>query len=154
MDLITVAQAYHWFDHQAFVAQLQRVATANALLAIWTYTLAQINTELDQVVRDFYAGPIDAYWPAERRLVEEGYSSLKFPWPEVISPEFRLELNWTLPGLLGYLRTWSAVQRYQSVHSIDPVSVWQPELSRAWGDVSTHMVRWPMRVRAFRINPQ
>ncbi len=152
VDLITVAQSYHWFDHPAFQAQVQRIAMPNAVFAIWTYTLAQISTELDQVVRAFYAGPIDTFWPPERRLVEAGYSSLEFSWPEIAVPDFELELDWRLEDLLGYLRTWSAVQRYQAAHSTDPVSDWEPALGKAWGDASTRTVRWPMRVRAFRIN--
>lgn len=154
MELVTVAQAYHWFDHSSFVALLPRIATQNAVFAIWTYTLAQVSAEMDQVIRNFYAGPIDPYWPDERRLVEKGYSSLQFPWPEMTVPDFNLELQWSLADLLGYLGTWSAVQRYKSANLVDPVSLCEPELRRAWGEAVTRVVRWPMRVRAFRVNPE
>jgi SAM-dependent methyltransferase len=151
IDLITVAQSYHWFDHSAFVRQAQRVAKQDSLLAIWTYALAEINAEIDEVVRAFYAGPIDEFWPAERRLVEEGYQSLVFPWPEMMVPEFVLALNWSLADLLGYLRTWSAVQRFQQSRGQDPVTEWEADFAAAWGDHHTQSVTWPMRVRCFRI---
>ncbi|MDZ4730990.1 MAG: class I SAM-dependent methyltransferase [Xanthomonadales bacterium] len=150
-DLVTVAQAYHWFDHAAFLPQLERVIKPGGLFAIWTYALAEISTELDQVVRDFYAGPIADYWLAERLLVEQGYSSLRFPWPELAVPDFLLQLNWSLDDLLGYLRTWSAVQRCHAATGSDPVAAWQAEFARAWGEASTRIVTWPMRVRAFRV---
>jgi SAM-dependent methyltransferase len=150
-DLVTVAQSYHWFDHPAFVRQVQRVARPGALLAIWTYTLAQVNPQLDAVVREFYSGPIGPYWPPERRLVEEGYRSLQFPWPEITTPAFVLELDWSLADLVGYLRTWSAVQRYQNARDSDPVAEWDAAFSKAWGLEERQRVRWPMQVRAFRI---
>jgi len=152
VDLITVAQAYHWFDHPAFKLQVQRIARPAAVFAVWTYTLVQISTELDEVVQAFYAGPIDAFWPVERRLVEAGYSSLEFPWPELVVPDFELQLSWGLTDLLGYLRTWSAVQRYHAAHSTDPLTGWEPALASAWGDAVTRAARWPMKVRAFRVN--
>ncbi len=151
MDLVTVAQSYHWFEHAAFLPQIERVMKPGGLFAIWTYALAEINNELDQVVRNFYAGPIADYWPAERALVELGYSSLEFPWPELNVPEFLLQLNWSLGDLLGYLRTWSATQRCQSATGNDPVKAWEPEFTQAWGDAGTRTVTWPMRVRAFRL---
>lgn len=151
VDLVTVAQAYHWFDHAAFVKQVQRVARPGGMLAIWTYALAEINPDVDRVVRKFYSGPIEGFWPPERRLVEAGYSSLEFPWPDSDVPEFRLQLDWSLDDLLGYLRTWSAVQRYLSVRHQDPVTEWQAEFASAWGENASLVVSWPLRVRCFRI---
>jgi SAM-dependent methyltransferase len=150
-DLVTVAQAYHWFDHAAFIPQVQRVTRPGGVLAIWTYALAEINADVDQVVRTFYAGPIDDYWPPERRLVETGYRSLQFPWREIEVPQFELQQNWSLDDLLGYLRTWSAVQRYQAAHKEDPVSEWRADFATAWGEPAQLTINWPLRLRCFRI---
>lgn len=151
-DLITVAQAYHWFDHPAFLAEVNRVAKPHGLLAIWTYALAEVTPAIDREVRAFYAGPIADSWPPERRLVEEGYQNLEFPWPELEVPQLLLQLDWKLEDLLGYLRTWSAVQRYQAAHGSDPVAAWQERFAAAWGNPPTRTVSWPMRVRCFRID--
>jgi SAM-dependent methyltransferase len=151
VDLVTVAQAYHWFDHAAFVRELPRVSRPQGVLAIWTYALAEINAEVDRVVRKFYSGPLDAFWPAERRLVEAGYRSLQFPWPELEVPEFLLQQHWSLDDLLGYLRTWSAVQRYQLANKTDPVTEWQAEFATAWGEPEKLTINWPLRLRCFRI---
>jgi SAM-dependent methyltransferase len=152
VNLVTVAQAYHWFDHNAFLTQLERVMSPGGLFAIWTYGLAEICSEADQSVRAFYSGPVADYWPAERILVEQGYSSLLFPWPELVVPDFLLQLDWSLDDLLGYLRTWSAVQRYQAATGSDPVAEWEPAFLTAWGGAVSRTVTWPMRVRAFRVN--
>jgi SAM-dependent methyltransferase len=153
-DLVTVAQAYHWFDHERFLQEVERVARPGAVLAIWTYALAEINPALDVEVRQFYQQPIEKYWPPERRLVEEAYASLKFPWEELPVPEFRLELDWSLADFLGYLRTWSAVRRYASDTGVDPVFEWESRFKAAWGDTKIQPVSWPMRVRAFRLPAQ
>jgi len=151
VDLVTVAQAYHWFDHERFSKEVERVTRARAVLAIWTYALAEISPSLDREVRDFYEGPIESYWPPERRLVEEGYASLQFPWEELQVPQFNLELSWSLPEFLGYLRTWSAVRRYASNTGTDPVSGWESQFKSAWGHEETRMVTWPMRIRSFSL---
>ncbi len=152
VDLITVAQAYHWFDHDAFVAEAARVLKPGGLLAIWTYALAEVKPGVDRVVREFYSGPIGPYWPPERKLVETAYRSLQFPWPEIAVPEFVLRLQWSLDDLLGYLRTWSAVQRYIAEKGDDPVSAWQQVFVPAWGEQDKLTVSWPLKIRCFRLD--
>src|SRR5262245_28736735 len=39
-DLITVAQAYHWFDFEGFAREVRRVAKPRGLVAVWGYGLA------------------------------------------------------------------------------------------------------------------
>src|SRR5688572_5337465 len=41
-DLITVAQALHWFDRDKFYAEAVRVAKPNAILAVWGYAMLHI----------------------------------------------------------------------------------------------------------------
>lgn len=152
-DLVTVAQAYHWFDHQAFVAECGRVARPGGVLAIWTYALARIGPDVDAVIEGLYEGPIAPYWPAERRLVENGYRDLDFPWREFETPGFAMQLNWTLTRLEGYLRTWSAVQRYIADRGDDPVAGVHDRLAKAWGGdpEKRHCIEWPVTLRAFRL---
>lgn len=152
VDLITVAQACHWFDHGAFLMEAARVTKPGGLLAAWTYGNVQMDPGIERIVVDFYEGPIGPFWPPERRLVEEGYRGLRFPWPELTPPGFMIELDWDLNALEAYLRSWSAVQRYLQVNHRDPVELIHPELARAWGEGSTlRRVRWPLVVRAFRL---
>lgn len=54
VDLITVAQALHWFDHAAFFAEVERVLVPAGALAIWSYRLFEVSPEVDEAVLEFY----------------------------------------------------------------------------------------------------
>ena len=57
----------------------------------------------------------------------------RFPSPKRRRRPFRMEKRWSLPELVGYLRTWSAARRYQEAHGEDPIGLVLPELENAWG---------------------
>jgi len=42
IDLITIAQAIHWFDFDTFYKEVRRVAQPGALIAAWTYNLHKL----------------------------------------------------------------------------------------------------------------
>jgi SAM-dependent methyltransferase len=152
VDLVTVAQAYHWFDHGAFLREAERVLKPGGLLAVWTYANVEVDPTIDCIVLNFYNGIIGPFWPPERKLVEEGYRELQFPWPELAPPGFTIELDWDLPAFEAYLRSWSAVQRYLQANHHDPVDSIHVALAAAWGESTLpRRVRWPMIVRAFRL---
>lgn len=151
VDLITVAQAVHWIDLPRFCAEVGRVAAPGAALAVWAYTRPRASPAIDTVIDRFHDETVGAFWPAERRLVEEGYRSLVIPMHDVDAPSFAIEAELTVPELLGYLRTWSAVGKYLSVHGRDPVVELAPELAACWGAPGTsRRVTWPLFVRAGR----
>jgi hypothetical protein len=111
-SIVTVAQALHWFDRPAFYAEVRRVVMARGVVAVWSYGLPTLHDPtLDEIVRRFHGETVGPYWPAERRLVDEGYRSLTLPFERVEPPPFSMQADWTLDHLGGYLSTWSAVQR-------------------------------------------
>ena len=57
VDLVTVAQALHWFDVSSFYPEVRRVAKPGGILAVWCYQLHSI-TPGDRRDRD--AGSIPA----------------------------------------------------------------------------------------------
>ena len=147
-DLVTVAQATHWFDRPQFYAAARKALQAGGLLALWSYGLFKIGPTFDEIIGVFYSKTIGPYWPPERRLIDEHYATLDFPFAEIASPEFDMSRMWTLEQVLAYVRTWSAVQRYREARGTDPVSAIQSELVRLWGETGTREVRWPLYVRA------
>lgn len=151
VDLVTVAQAYHWFRHEEFLREVGRVVRPQGVLAIWTYARAEVSTEVDAIVNTFYHEEIGPYWPAERSMVEQGYADLDFHWPELPAPAFVMEEFWGLESYEGYLKTWSAVQRYIADRGNDPFAAIHDRLARAWGG-GRRKVLWPLVVRTFRIN--
>jgi len=67
VDLITVAQALHWFDIQAFSKEVNRVLKPGGVLAVWTYNLLQIQPEIDAQVNHLYASILNDFWRSGAR---------------------------------------------------------------------------------------
>lgn len=150
VDLVTVAQALHWFDIQAFYREVNRVLNRGGVLAVWTYGNQTLDDEqIDAVLARFYRDVVGPYWRPERRHVESGYRSLPFPFAELEAPSFVLEQQWTLGDLLGYIGTWSATQQYCETTGRDPLAVVSSQLAELWGR-GPRTIRWPLSVRVGR----
>ena len=148
VDLITVAQALHWFDLENFAKEARRVLKYNGVLAAWTYGLAHIRQDIDDVVNHLYGPVLDRYWPEERNMIEEGYRNIQLPFREGDSPVFHMSHQWNLEQLTGYLKTWSAVRNYQREHNKNPVDECYPQLRELWGDPDRQLtVTWPLTVK-------
>lgn len=151
VDLAVAAQAAHWFDHVRFHPEMRRVLRPDGALAIWTYGLAFVSPPIDAVVKRFYGDVVGQYWPAERRHVESAYRDLPFPWREVAAPPFQLRLDWDLDSFLGYIGTWSAVQRYTKVSGNDPLPPLRAEIAEHWSPGAMRRpVVWPLHLRIGR----
>jgi SAM-dependent methyltransferase len=146
-DLLTAAQAAHWFDFERFYPEVRRVLRPGGLCALWTYEKFRVDADVDAIVDAFYVDVIGPYWPPERRHVEQAYRSLPFPLVERPAPAFVLENDWTLATVLAYLGTWSAVQRHRDARGHDPLPALAAELRRTWPDGATRRLRWPIHLR-------
>lgn len=153
VDLVVVAQALHWIDLPPFYAEVHRVVVPGGAVVVWSYDLAVLGDPgLDQPFREFYESTVGQYWSPERRLVEDRYRGMPFPFEESVVPEFSMEADWTLDDLLGYVGTWSAVSRYRAGVGDDPVKLLAGELEPRWGSRDMpRRVRWPLAVRAGRV---
>ncbi len=151
VDLITVAQALHWFDLERFFEEAHRTLKKDGVLAVWAYALCRIGGDIDRIIDRFYYETVGPYWPRERKYVDEGYSSFAFPFREIEPPQFSIELEWDLSDMLAYLRTWSPVRRYIEARGSDPVDLVEGELAEAWGDAEERkMTFWPIFMRIGR----
>lgn len=152
VDLVTVAQALHWFHLNNFYAEARRVLRPAGVLAVWSYGLNTVKgAEINERVQDFYENVVGPYWPPERKIVESGYRILEFPFAELKVPAFAMDTHWTLPQLLGYFRTWSATSRYIAERGHDPVERLGGELAETWGDpAQARLVSWPLSLRVGR----
>jgi SAM-dependent methyltransferase len=150
-DLLTAAQCFHWFDREKFFAEVRRVVRPGGCLAIWCYGLSKVTPEIDAAVYELYEGFLGPYWEPERKLVEEGYRSVAFPFEELAAPPFEMRASWTLEQLAGYLGTWSPLKKYREEREEDPLQIVMPRLERAWGAPKERAIQWPLSVRAFRL---
>ncbi|MGE0771178.1 MAG: class I SAM-dependent methyltransferase [Cyclobacteriaceae bacterium] len=131
-DLISVAQAIHWFDLGRFYLEVKRVSKPGAVLAVIGYSPLRAGAEFDQIIDDFYFNVINPYWDTERKLVDDRYQSLAFPFQEIQVPAFQMNYVWTKKQVEGYLSSWSAVQTYIQKNHINPVIEVMKKLERCW----------------------
>jgi ubiquinone/menaquinone biosynthesis C-methylase UbiE len=151
-DLIAVAQALHWFDLNRFYAEAGRVLRPGGVLAVWAYGINQVEgSAINEIVQDFYSNIVGPYWPPERKLVEQGYRTLPFPFAELPPPRFEMQTRWTLDQLLGYFSTWSATNRYIKAKGENPLGPLAESLRLVWGDeTSPRLITWPLSLRVGR----
>ena len=151
VNLVTVAQAAHWFDLPRFYGEVARVLSPGAVLALWGYGRMVLPGAIDAPFLRFYAETVGPFWPAERRLIDDAYRGLEFPFAEVSAPDFAIEVEWTLQRLMDYLSTWSAVKRYQNVIGSDPLPALMAELEPLWGaPEAARKLQWPLFLRVGR----
>ncbi|HEY6123860.1 MAG TPA: class I SAM-dependent methyltransferase [Steroidobacteraceae bacterium] len=153
VDLVTVAQALHWFDVTAFYGEAARVARPGALLAVWNYPRPQfVDAELDRRFFTFYSQVVGPYWPAERRHIESGYRTLPFPFEEIETPEFAVELDWDIDHVAGYVSSWSATARYKAALGADPLPILRESLGGAWPAHGAQVrIRMPIGLRVGKL---
>ena len=145
-DLITVAQAVHWFKLDRFYAEVDRVAKENSVLAIWGYGLLSVNPEFDRKLQKFYKEIVGPYWDPERKLIDESYQTIPFPFREILPPVFSFTKNWDIQQMQGYLSTWSAVQKYIKATGRDPLPDFISDCQGTFG-VGLQTVEFPLFIR-------
>jgi ubiquinone/menaquinone biosynthesis C-methylase UbiE len=152
VDLVTVAQALHWFELERFYAEVRRVLVRGGVVAVWAYGIDVVEgDEVNELCQEYYAETVGPYWPPERKLVEEGYRTIPFPFAEINPPSVRMEIQWTFEELMGYFSTWSATNRYIKAKGHNPLEPLSKALSAAWGDVNrARTVSWPLAIRVGR----
>ena len=150
VDLLTVGQALHWFDHERFGVEARRIIRKGGLLVCASYAVCTVTAEIDSVVDSLYTGLLDSYWPPERVMVEQGYAGIELPGSPLDLGTPAMRADWSVEDMLGYLRTWSASKRYQKDRGADPVSLIAELLAAAWGS-EIRTVKWPLAVRASRL---
>jgi ubiquinone/menaquinone biosynthesis C-methylase UbiE len=152
-DLVTVAQALHWLDIDAFFREAARVARPAGLVAVWSYgEVALDHSEANRVLRHFARAVVAPYWPPQRHLVDEGYRSVRMPFEEIDVPEFEMAERWTLEQLVGYVSTWSATSEYRKALQEDPTVDFEARLREVWGDPDeARDVAWRLSVRVGRV---
>ncbi|GAB3694476.1 class I SAM-dependent methyltransferase [Spirosoma flavus] len=145
-DLITVAQALHWFDLTAFHQEVRRVAKPGATIAEWGYGLVQLGEEIDPIMLDFYRNRIGPYWDPQRQYVDTAYATLLFPFRDAQRATFTAKRSWSLERFLNYLRTWSAVRQYIHENETDPVIDLGEAIQVRWG-TEEREVQFPIFLR-------
>jgi hypothetical protein len=109
--------------------------------------LLHIEPAIDEIINRYYYEVVGTFWPPERVLVEK-FEELPFPFSEIQTPSFEMIAQWNLEHLVGYLRSWSATQRFMAAKGADPLEQITDELRGAWGNPpQARSVIWPLTLR-------
>ncbi|HEX9953825.1 MAG TPA: class I SAM-dependent methyltransferase [Allosphingosinicella sp.] len=122
-DVVTVAQALHWFDFPRFWPEVRRVARPGALFCAWGYAWFRYGGEVEAALIEPVKELVAPYWAANNRILWDGYpdEATGFPFERIAAPPFELTLDTTAEQIAAYVRTWSAFKR---------ASASSPELAR------------------------
>ena len=132
VDLITVAQAVHWFDFDKFYAEVKRVLKEDGIIAVWTYGLPTIEKHIDKIIKHFHDNIVGEFWQDENRLIEKEYTTIPFPFEEILTPNFSIQKEITFNETIGLLKTWSATQKYTDNFHKDPIELIENQLLQLW----------------------
>jgi len=151
-SLITVAQSAHWFRLEDFYREVRRVARPQAVIALISYGVLNIEGKLGERFRQFYYEDIGRFWPPERQLVDAGYRDLPFPFEELNAAPFSIKAEWELQALLGYISTWSAVRQASQKGEEHLITQFKNELTSLWGNPDRRRkIVWPIAMRLGKI---
>ena len=152
IDLITIAQAYHWLDWPGFYREANRVGTRDCVVAAWNYTCFYTgDADVDQVIDRFHNEICGPYWDERRRYVEEKLETVSFDFEPLPSRVFRIDNEWLPEQVLGYFNSWSAVQQYIRKNGESPIDLIREELIRHWGANRTRPIHFPVYLRLGRV---
>ena len=151
-DLITIAQAYHWLNWKNFHQEATLVAKPGAVIAAWCYfSLHTEDEKLNDLYNHFYSKIIGDYWDAERKFVDEQYQTVDFDFAPLPEKQFTTEMEWTKEQFIGYLDSWSSVQKYKKINNTSPLFLITNDLNSLWNDEETKKVSFPIALRLGRI---
>ncbi len=152
-DLVTVAQAYHWIKWKEFRNEVRRVCKNNAVIAVWLYyDHTTGDKRIDKVVRDFYENVTRPYWDYERKYVEELYATVAFDYELLPFKNFEINLHWQREDLLGYISSWSAIQKYIKVNGHSPIPIIEKEINKLWPQGEKKQVIFPVYLKLGRVS--
>jgi ubiquinone/menaquinone biosynthesis C-methylase UbiE len=153
VDIVTIANALHWFNFDLFYKEVNRIVKSNGVIAAWSYGLPEISPEIDSIVKQFHDGTLGTYWQPQNRLVEKQYATIPFPFQPIPSPKFYIEKVFNLKELIGYFNTWSATQRFINDNKFNPTEELEEDLNKVWTNTeSKKKLRWELILKVGKVN--
>ncbi len=148
INMVTVAQALHWFNFEKFNQEVQRVLKKDGVIAVWCYqNYTTPYNQLNEISNEFYFKITAPHWAPERKHIDEGYANIPFPYKEIDTPQFTIEREMTKEDLLNYLNTWSPINMLLKQTGENLVETWmRPKLEAIALPEKIHLT-WPVIMR-------
>ncbi|KAJ6617514.1 S-adenosyl-L-methionine-dependent methyltransferase [Mycena sp. CBHHK59/15] len=166
VDLVTAAQAAHWFDWGRLWPELHRILKPGGTVAFWGYSELRLtkHPELTPLITEYSQGTDPAtslgpHWEPGRKIVDNhllaigpsaelGWTDLTrvfytgrhhpaLPAPPHEETILKKTMPWGPTGFAGYLRTFSSLHRYHEAFPED--------LTRGDGDIATRFLKQLMK---------
>ncbi|HYG00832.1 MAG TPA: class I SAM-dependent methyltransferase [Chryseosolibacter sp.] len=150
-DLVTVGQALHWFNLPLFYNEVRRVLKSDGIVAVWGYAILKVSPDIDKHFLHFYNNIVGPYWDDARKLVEDEYATIPFPFHELPSKQFQIVVEWDADQFAGYLTSWSATQKFIRAHGFNPVDDFMRSLQPFWKRHEVKIVSFPVFLRLGRV---
>ena len=151
-DLVTVAQAYHWINWKDFKKEVTRVCKPGAIIAIWVYFRNMPgDKKVDDAIFSFYENVTRPYWDEARKYVEEKYATVEFDYDLLPVKDFETTLNWQREDMLGYISSWSAIQKFIKVNGQSPMPIIEEEINKLWPEGEVKKVSFPIYLKLGKI---
>lgn len=141
-DLVTVAQALHWFEYDKFWPELKRVLKPGGLFAAWGYNWTRTDFHVNHMLEKDLFDVLTPFWSEKAKILWDAYPSdiIHFPFKRIDTQKFSIKMHWNLAQVISYFRSWSSTQaaikawgsdeKFQ--HAVqDVIAVWgEPEKVR------------------------
>ncbi len=151
VDLVTVAQALHWFEYDKFFPEVQRVLKKGGIFAAWGYTHLTTDAPVQKLTDYIHNDLLKDYWAPQIGILTDRYRKIPFPFEPVQPPGFSINQALTFDQLIGYMVSWSATQKYLKEKGEDELQRVFGEIKQAWGDLTQMKpVRWEIFMRVGR----
>jgi len=151
-DLVTVAQAYHWLKWDRFRKEVIRVCKPGAVIAVWMYyNNTTGDKKVDDAIHHFYENVTKKYWDYERKYVEEKYFAVEFDYEPLPAKDFETTLEWKREDMLGYISSWSAIQKFIKTNGYSPVPILEEEIKKLWREDEVKKVIFPIYLKLGRV---
>lgn len=153
-DLITVAQAIHWFDFDRFYKEVNRTARDGALLAVFGYGMLKIeeSESINPVIEQLYEFTFGKFFNENRRYVKKEYKTIPFPFEEISTPSFEITVQWTSDHLEGFFNSWSSVQKIKSEENFNPADDTLKAIRQEVSNNELLQITFPVFLRLGKIN--
>ncbi|GMY19230.1 putative methyltransferase DDB_G0268948 isoform X1 [Fagus crenata] len=160
IDVVTIAQAIHWFDLPNFYQQVKWILKKpHGVIAAWCYTNPEVNDSIDAVFQPFYNFSVETYWEPARKLKENKYMTIDFPFEPAGGADhtgpfpFVAERLMDFDNYFTYLRSLSSYQaaREKGVELLSNDVI--EEFKRAWNEdgQDKKVVKFPIYLRIGRV---